>query len=182
VHRGWLGVRIQAVTDEIAESLGLDKAHGALVILTYDGKPVDRSRQLPRLVADSAPDKPVKLTIWRDGKEAEMTLTVVAYNPNRPQPQPPAPEQPKPPPTVDALGLKVAKLTPELRKQFSLARRARRASSSSRCRKTAPAPLRGLRAGDMIVVSDRRTLPVSSPDEVLQQIAAAKSRPATRTS
>ena len=61
VHRGWLGVRIQAVTDEIAESLGLDKAHGALVasvndngpaqiggiqpgdvILTFDGKPVDR--------------------------------------------------------------------------------------------------------------------------------------------
>jgi serine protease Do len=80
VERGWIGARIQPVTDEIAESLGLDKARGALiaatdaaspasqaglkpgdVILAYDGKPVDRSRQLPRLVADSAVDKPVKL-------------------------------------------------------------------------------------------------------------------------
>ncbi len=137
--RGWIGARIQPVTDDIAESVGLDKARGALiaaidpdspatqaklkpgdVILIYDGKPVDRSRQLPRMVADSAPDKPLKLTIWRDGKEAEVTLTVAAYNPNRPQPQPPAPDQPKPPPTVDALGLKLAKPTPDIRKQFSL--------------------------------------------------------------
>src|SRR5208283_536119 len=70
VHRGWLGVRIQAVTDEIAESLGLDKAHGALVasvtdngpalaggiqpgdvIVTFDGKKVEDMRHLPRLVA-----------------------------------------------------------------------------------------------------------------------------------
>jgi len=72
VHRGWLGVRIQAVTDEIAESLGLDKAHGALVasvsdngpaqnagiqpgdvILTFDGKTVEDMRHLPRLVAET---------------------------------------------------------------------------------------------------------------------------------
>ncbi len=71
VHRGWLGVRIQAVTDEIAESLGLDKPHGALVasvndngpaqtggiqpgdvILSFDGKPVPDMRHLPRLVAE----------------------------------------------------------------------------------------------------------------------------------
>ena len=72
VHRGWLGVRIQAVTDEIAESLGLDKAHGALVasvndngpaqaggiqpgdvILSFDGKQVTDMRHLPRLVAET---------------------------------------------------------------------------------------------------------------------------------
>ncbi len=71
VERGWIGARIQPVTDDIAESIGLDKARGALiasidqaspamqgglkpgdVILTYDGKPVDRSRQLPRFVAE----------------------------------------------------------------------------------------------------------------------------------
>src|SRR6185437_14959424 len=100
VERGWIGARIQPVTDEIAESLGLDKPRGALVsdvdpsgpstqaglrpgdvILSYDGKPIDRSRQLPRLVADSPPEKPAKLTVWRDGKDTEVTLTVVAYNP-----------------------------------------------------------------------------------------------------
>jgi serine protease Do len=190
VVRGWIGARIQPVTDDVAESLGLDKARGALiaaidpdspatqaglrpgdVILSYDGKPVDRSRQLPRLVADSAPDKPIKLTIWRDGKEDEITLTVVAYNPNRPQPQPPAPEQPKPPPTVDALGLKVAKLTPDLRKQFSLPE-ATRGIVIVEVPQNSPAATQGLRAGDLIVaVGDA---PVSVPDDALAHIAAAK--------
>ena len=77
VERGWIGARIQPMTDEIAESLGLDKAKGAMiaavdwaspaekaklqpgdVILNYDGKPTERSRQLPRLVGqfrNSAP-------------------------------------------------------------------------------------------------------------------------------
>ena len=56
------------------------------VILTYDGKPIDRSRQLPVLVAGTPPDKTVKLTIWRDGKEREVMLKVAALDPNRPPP------------------------------------------------------------------------------------------------
>jgi len=190
VERGWIGARIQPVTDDVAESLGLDKARGALiaaidlaspatqsglkpgdVILSYDGKPVDRSRQLPRLVADSAPDKPVKVTIWRDGKEVEVTLTVVAYNPSRPQPQPPAPEQPKPPPTVDALGLKIAKLTPDLRKQFSLPDAARGIVIVDVPQNSAGAA-QGLRAGDLVAAAGNA--PVASPDDLLQQVAAAK--------
>jgi serine protease Do len=190
VVRGWIGARIQPVTDDIAESLGLDKARGALiaaidpdspatqaglkpgdVILTYDAKPIDRSRQLPRMVADSAPDKPVKLTIWRDGKEAEVTLTVVAYNPNRPQPQPPAPDQPKPPATVDALGLKLAKLTPDLRKQYSLPDAAHGIVIVEVPQGSAAAT-QGLRAGDLIVAVGENA--VGSPDDALADIAAAK--------
>ena len=76
VERGWIGARIQPVTDEIAEAVGLDKGRGAMiaaidpsspaaqaklqpgdVILSYDGKPIDRSRQLPRLVADTPPER-----------------------------------------------------------------------------------------------------------------------------
>jgi serine protease Do len=190
VVRGWIGARIQPVTDDIAESIGLDKARGALiaaidpdspatqaglkpgdVILTYDGKPVDRSRQLPRLVADSAPDKPIKLAIWRDGKEAEVTLTVVAYNPNRPQPQPPPPDQPKPPPTVDALGLKIAKLTPDLRKQYSLPDSVHGVVIVD-VPQGSPAATQGLRAGDVIIAVGEN--PVGSPDDALAQIAAAK--------
>ena len=44
------------------------------VILAYDGKAVDRSRQLPRLVAETAPDKLIKLSIWRDGKPLDIEL------------------------------------------------------------------------------------------------------------
>ena len=90
------------------------------MILAYDGKPIDRSRQLPRLVADTPPDSLVKLSMWRDGKEQEVELKVAALNPNRPAPPSAEPEKPKPPPSVDALGLKLAKPTAELRKQFSL--------------------------------------------------------------
>src|SRR5689334_6795350 len=75
VERGWIGARIQPVTDEIAEAVGLDKGRGAMiavidpaspaaqaklqpgdVIISYDGKPIDRSRQLPRMVADTPPE------------------------------------------------------------------------------------------------------------------------------
>jgi serine protease Do len=190
VERGWIGARIQPVTDDIAESLGLDKARGALiasidpaspatqgglkpgdVVLTYDGKPVDRSRQLPRMVADSAPNKQVKVVVWRDGKELEATLTVVAYDPTRPVPQPPAPEQPKPPPSVDALGLKLAKLTPEWRKYFGLGDAVRGVVIVDVPQNSAGA-VQGLRAGDLLVAAG--TTPVTSPDEVIQHIAAAK--------
>src|SRR6202047_1530722 len=101
VERGWIGARIQPVTDDIAEAIGLDKGRGAMiaaidpaspaahaklqpgdVILAYDGKPIDRSRQLPRLVAETPPEKPVKLTVWRDGKDQEVELKVTALNPN----------------------------------------------------------------------------------------------------
>ena len=140
VERGWIGAHIQPVTDDIAEAIGLDKSRGAMiasidpaspaaqaklqpgdVILTYDGKPIDRSRQLPRLVADTSPDKTVKLSIWRDGKDHRTSSSRSRHSTRTvPPPPPPEPEKPKPPPSIDALGLKLAKLTADLRKQFSL--------------------------------------------------------------
>ena len=95
VHRGWLGVRIQAVTDEIAESLGLDKARGALVasvndngpaqtggiqpgdvILSFDGKPVSDMRHLPRLVAETTVGKTVPVTVWRKRQQETVQVKV----------------------------------------------------------------------------------------------------------
>lgn len=94
-RRGWLGVKIQTVTDEIAESLGLDKARGALVasvteggpaeeaklevgdvITEFDGKDVHEMRELPRIVAETPIDKKVTLKYWRDGKERKAKVTV----------------------------------------------------------------------------------------------------------
>src|SRR3712207_4792341 len=88
VRRGWLGVRVQSVTDEIAQSLGLDKARGALVagltpkspaadagiksgdvILRFDGKEVQQMRSLPKLAAEAPIGKEVEVAIWRDRKE-----------------------------------------------------------------------------------------------------------------
>ena len=94
-RRGWLGVRIQPVTDEVAESLGLDSVRGALVsgvvkggpvddgsikagdvILTFDGVPVREMRDLPRVVAESPVGKAVDVTVLRDGKEETVKVTL----------------------------------------------------------------------------------------------------------
>lgn len=95
IKRGWLGVRIQNVTEEIAKSLNLPKVSGALVsslsdgspagkagvkpgdvILTFDGKPVTEMRRLPRMVAEAGINKNVPTTVWRDGKEISLNVTV----------------------------------------------------------------------------------------------------------
>ena len=190
VERGWIGARIQPVTDDIAESVGLDKARGAMiatidaespaqqaklqpgdVILSYDGKPIERSRQLPRLVAATPPDKQVKATIWRDGKEQEVELKAAALNPNRPPAPAPAPEKPKPPATVDALGLKLAKVSPELKKQFSLPEAASGVVITE-VPPNSPGAGQGLRPGDLVIAVGHA--PVGSPDAVPPLVAAAK--------
>jgi serine protease Do len=87
VERGWLGVEIQPVTDDIAESLGLSSAKGALVassqdgspakkagivpgdvITQVDGKDVASTKELARLIGAYAPGKSVDVTVWRNGK------------------------------------------------------------------------------------------------------------------
>jgi len=92
-RRGWLGVRIQEVTKEIAEAVGLKKAEGALVasvgekspadkagvkagdiILKFDGKKIDTMRTLPKVVANTEVGKTVKLEIWRDKKLINKSL------------------------------------------------------------------------------------------------------------
>ena len=86
--RGWLGVRIQQVTKEIAEAVKLGKPRGALVssvaqgspsdkggiksgdiILEFDGKPINEMRELPMIVAQTKVGKTVKLKVWRNKKE-----------------------------------------------------------------------------------------------------------------
>jgi serine protease Do len=190
VERGWIGARIQPVTDEIAEAIGLDKGRGAMiavidpaspaaqaklqpgdVIISYDGKPIDRSRQLPRMVADTPPETLVKLTVWRDGKEHEVELKVAGLNSNRPTPPPPEPEKPKPPPSVDALGLKLVKLTPELRRQFSLPE-ATKGVVITEVPQNSPAAAQGLRPGDLVVALGHE--PVGGLEDLQQKITAAK--------
>ena len=94
-RRGWLGVRIQPVTDEISQSLGMDRARGALVsgvvkggpvdngvlrsgdvILSFDGRPINEMRDLPRAVAESPVGKEVDVVVLRDGKEETVKVTL----------------------------------------------------------------------------------------------------------
>ncbi len=94
-RRGWLGVRIQMVTDEIAESLNIKPPHGALVagiddkgpakpagieagdvIVKFDGKDIKEMRDLPRVVADTTVGKAVQVVIIRKGQEEIKTVTL----------------------------------------------------------------------------------------------------------
>ncbi|MEL6947103.1 MAG: Do family serine endopeptidase [Pseudomonadota bacterium] len=94
-RRGWLGVSIQPVTDDIAESLAMGKARGALVagvtaggpaknagvevgdvILTFDGKRVASSRDLPRIVAETPVGKSVQVVVLRKGAETTIGVTL----------------------------------------------------------------------------------------------------------
>jgi serine protease Do len=172
VHRGWLGVRIQAVTDEIADSLGLDKAKGALVasvndngpaqnggvqpgdvILSFDGKTVNDMRHLPRLVAETPVDKSVPVTVWRKRHETPLHVKVGRLDETE---QVAAKEPPKKAPpkddtgTVSALGLTLANISPEMKEKFSLADDSKGVVVVD-VAKDSPAAEKGLKAGDVIV-------------------------------
>ncbi len=94
-RRGWLGVRIQPVDDTIAESLGLGTARGALVagvedkgpakpaglkagdvIVKFDGKDIEESRDLPRMVASTPVGKTVDVVVVRNGQETTKSVTL----------------------------------------------------------------------------------------------------------
>jgi serine protease Do len=93
--RGWLGVKIQEVTEDIADSLGLAKPAGALVaevtptgpaekagieagdiILAFDNKPVREMRNLPLIVAETDIDRDVTVIVWRDGKRVTLKANI----------------------------------------------------------------------------------------------------------
>jgi serine protease Do len=192
VERGWIGVRIQPVTDEIAQALGLDKARGALVadvepnspaakaklqpgdvILSFDGKPVARTRELPRIVAATPKDQQAKVTVWREGKEQSASITVGRLEPEKlmagaknakPQAEP---EKPKP----GVLGLALAPLTPELRQKLELDETAKGVAVVD-VAEDSPAARKGIQAGDVIVSVGKDV--VSEPRELTEKIEAAK--------
>jgi serine protease Do len=142
VHRGWLGVRIQAVTGEIAESLGLDKARGALVasvnsggpaqkggiapgdvILTFDGRPVSEMRQLPRIVAETRVGRTVPVTVWRKRQQAtlEITLGRLQETEQAAAKEPPKHQPPKEDGAVVTMfGLTLSNITADLKQRFAL--------------------------------------------------------------
>lgn len=141
-RRGWLGVRIQLVTDEIAESLGIKPARGALVagvdergpakpagivpgdvIVRFDGKDIREMRDLPRVVADTPVGKEVSVIIIRKGKEETRTVTLGRLEDSEKQATLTKPEAdpPSPAPVVKrALGIDLAGLSDELRKKFKI--------------------------------------------------------------
>jgi serine protease Do len=100
-----------------------------------------------------------------------IELRVALLDPDRPVAHPPEPEKPKPPAAIDALGLKLAALTPELRKQFSLSAAAKGAVITEVPPGSAGAA-QGLQPGDLVVAVGRS--PVAGPEEIKASASVAR--------
>jgi serine protease Do len=191
-RRGWLGVNIQSVSDEIAESLGLDKPRGALiasvhdggpaqqagiqpgdVVLSFDGREVTDMRHLPRIVAETPIDKVAKATVWRKRKEVSLDVKVGELKEDVQQASAPAKEKPAAPPTetVKALGLSLADLTPELRDRYGLADDAAGVVITD-IDSAGPAADKGVHAGDLVVEVAQDN--VKTTTQILSKIDEAK--------
>jgi serine protease Do len=180
VTRGFLGVLIQKVTPEIAESLGLDKAQGALVanvskdgpadkagvkvgdvIVEFDGKEVKDSGDLPIIVARTAVDKKVRMKVLRDKKEIMLNVAVGELKDEEVVAS--APEK-------GELGLTVQRLTPQMAESLGLEK-----SEGVVVSAVEPGSVgdeAGIRRGDIIMEIDRKT--IRTVDDYRKAVAAVK--------
>jgi len=186
-RRGWLGVRIQTVTEDLAESLGLGSTSGALVasvsegspaedsgllvgdvILRFDNKEVGTMRRLPRIVAETQIGKEVDVEIWREGQSVTVGVTVGRLDETAAQvaSATPPPEQPITQ-AVPELGLTLSAITDELRQRFELPQEARGVMVVQVDNASAAAE-KGVRAGDVIVEVGQQE--VTSPAEVADRV------------
>ena len=194
-RRGWLGVRIQAVTPEIAESLGLPSSKGALVasvtpngpaanggiqagdvVTKFDGKEINEMRRLPRVVAETPIDKAVPVELWRKGKQVNVQVKVgeleaaeesgqIANIPEEQRQQQPTVK------TTEALGLKLTGITPELRQQFEIKPEVKGVVVTEVMSGSA-AGEKGVRTGDVIIEVGQEE--VAKPEDITAKIQKAK--------
>jgi serine protease Do len=184
VERGWLGVQIQHLTEDLAESLGMSEARGALVsgvvedgpaetagirvgdvILTFDGREIEKMRDLPRIVADTPANSRSRVEVWRKGER--RTLAVKIGESAREQAALIGGSEA---PAKGELGLTLAELNEETRARF-------RVSSESegalvvRVAPDSPAAEKGIRPGD--VIKRVGSAEVRGPDEVVRELRKA---------
>ncbi len=191
VERGFLGVQIQEVTEEIAQGLDLDEPRGALIasvepngpaeeaglktgdlILEFDGQKVARLKDLPRLVAAAKAGEKAEVRILRDGEERSVKVKV-GRMPGEEMTAASAPGSKKS--EQAKLGLALAPLTPEYRQRLRLPDDAEGVVIVN-VERNSPAAREGLRAGDVIKrVGNKK---VTTPKEVIEALEGLKGRKA----
>jgi serine protease Do len=168
VSRGRIGVQIDQVTKDVAESIGLGKAQGALVrgvetgspgekagiepgdiITRFDGKAIEKPSDLPRLVGNTKPGTKSTVTVFRRGNSRDLTVTIAEFEPEKPTQTSEREEQPASKPSASAaaksLGLTVSDLTAAEKKELKLKGGVKIDSA------TDAATRAGLREGDIVL-------------------------------
>jgi len=192
VRRGWLGVRIQQVTDEIAESLSIKPARGALiagvddkgpakpagiepgdVVVKFDGKDIKEMRDLPKIVAETTVGKDVEVVIVRKGKEEKKTVKlgrlddgdkkVAALTKKDAVEEKPAIKK--------ALGLDLANLTDELRKKHKIKDKVKGVLITG---VDANSPAAEKRLAPGMVIAEVQQQPVTNATELQQRVDKLK--------
>ena len=193
-RRGWLGVHVQNVTDEIAVSLGLQEPKGALVakvspdspaatagiqpsdiILKFDGQAIDNMRSLPRAVAATAIGKSVDVELMRKGETVDLTVTVgrlpededVQDSVKDDGEEDLAPE----PEREDLLGLSIAPLTEELRQRFNIGKSVEGVVITE-VKPNSPAAQKDVKPGEVIVEVTQEK--VKQPQDVKTRVLAVQ--------
>jgi serine protease Do len=193
-RRGWLGVRIQPVTDEIAESLGMDRAKGSLVagvikggpvdngsilpgdvIIKFDGKDVNEMRDLPRVVAESPVGKAVDVVIIRKGVQQTVKVTLGRLEDGEKLASAETDQGDKGAgevvSTAKVLGMTIGELDDAARTKFAISKDVSGVVVSDVAKDSAAAE-RGIVAGEVITEIAQES--VSTPQQVLDRIAALK--------
>ena len=167
VTRGRIGVQIGAVTKDVAESIGLGKAQGALVsaveagspaekagiepgdvITRYEGKAIDKFGDLPRMVGNTKPGTKSAITVFRRGSQRDLTITIAEVEPDEKTAAATAPSEEKAPKASAAaqqLGLAVAELTEAQKKELKIKGGVRVVSAEGAAARA------GLREGDVLL-------------------------------
>jgi serine protease Do len=167
VQRGRIGVQIDQVTRDVAESIGLGRAQGALVrsvesgspadkagieagdiITKFNGQTIDRASDLPRLVGNTKPGSRANMTVFRRGSTRDLPITVAEFEQEQAKARPAqAPDdKPKGSPGAQAIGLVVAELTAAQKRESKLKGGVRVEAVSDGAAQRA-----GIREGDIIV-------------------------------
>nr|WP_233488957.1 DegQ family serine endoprotease [Rhodovulum sp. 12E13] len=174
-RRGWLGVRIQDVTDDLAEGLGLEEARGALVtdvpegpameagiesgdvILNFDGRDVEDTRSLVRQVGNTDVGKTVRVIVFRNGETETLRVTLGRREEAEAMPAAAPATEPEAPAQSEVLGMTLSAVTPDLAEDLGVPEDAA-GIVVAEVDPASEAYEKGLRVGDLITEAGQQTV------------------------